>query len=109
MVCSVAGAPTLTTAIILPVMIYAGLTDLYWSLFILAVYLVVCGVPFFLIAIGLGEFLYRASLRMRNALLVADAFLLIGLGVLLILDPQTVANTLSAPANLLLEPFRWLP
>lgn len=108
MVCSVAGAPTLTTAIILPVMIYAGLTDLYWSLIILAVYLAVCAVPFFLIAIGLGEFLYTASLRLRNTLLVANSFLLIGLGLLLMLDPQRVADTLSAPARLVLEPFRWL-
>jgi len=108
MVCSVAGAPTLTTAIILPVMIYAGLTDLYWSLIILAVYLAVCAVPFFLIAIGLGEFLYTASLRLRNTLLVANSFLLIGLGLLLMLDPQRVADALSAPAQLLLEPFGWL-
>lgn len=108
MVCSVAGAPTLTTAIILPVMIYAGLSDLYWSLLILAVYLAVCAVPFFLIAIGLGEFLYTASLRLRNSLLVANSFVLVGLGLLLMLDPQRVADTLSAPARLLLEPFRWL-
>ena len=108
MVCSVAGAPTLSTAIILPVMIYAGLSDLYWSLLILAVYLAICAVPFFLIAIGLGEFLYTASLRLRHGLLVGNSFLLIGLGVLLIGDPQALADALSAPARLLLEPFRWV-
>jgi hypothetical protein len=108
MVCSVAGAPTLTTAIILPMMIYAGLTDFYWSLMILAVFLLVCAFPFFLIAIGLGEFLSTASLRFRNGLLVVNSFLLIGLGLLLLFDPQRVVNILSTPAELLVKPFRWL-
>jgi len=108
MVCSVAGAPTLSTAIILPVMIYAGLNDLSWSFLVLLVYLLVCALPFFLITVGLGEFLLTASLRFRHRLLVANAFLLIGLGLLLVFSPQAMADTLSAPARLLLTPFRWL-
>lgn len=109
MVCSVAGAPTLATAIVLPLMIYAGLGDLYWSILVLLVYLVVCAVPFFLIAIGLGEALLTMSLKMRGRLLIANAFLLVGLGVMLILSPQAVADTLSTPARLLLAPLSWLP
>lgn len=108
MVCSVAGAPTLSTAIILPVMIYAGLSDLSWAFLVLLIYLLISAVPFFLIAVGLGEFLLTASLRLRHILLVANGFLLVGLGLLLILSPQAVADTLSAPARFLLAPFRWL-
>jgi cytochrome c biogenesis protein CcdA len=108
MVCSVAGAPTLSTAIILPVMVYAGLTDLSWSFFVLLIYLLVSAVPFFFIAVGLGEFLLTASLRFRHALMIANGLLLIGLGLLLILSPQAVADTLSAPARILLKPFTWL-
>jgi cytochrome c biogenesis protein CcdA len=108
MVCSVAGAPTLTTAIILPVMIYAGLNDIYWSLLILLVYLVITSIPFLLIAIGLGEFLLGLSMTLRKRLLVANAFVLIGLGAMLILSPQAVAGVLSAPARLLVEPLSWI-
>jgi cytochrome c biogenesis protein CcdA len=105
MVCSVAGAPTLTTAIIFPVMIYAGLDDIYWSLLILLVYLVVTAVPFFLIAMGLGEFLLGLSMKWRKKLVIANAFVLIGLGAMLLLSPETVAGVLSAPARLVIEPL----
>jgi cytochrome c biogenesis protein CcdA len=105
MVCSVAGAPTLTTAIIFPVMIFAGLNDIYWSLLILLAYLVVTAIPFFFIAIGLGEFLYNLSVTLRNRLLVANAFVLIGLGAMLIVSPEDVAGVLSIPARLILEPL----
>ncbi len=108
MVCSVAGAPTLTTAIILPVMIYAGLNDIYWSLLILLVYLVITSVPFFLIAMGLGEFLLSLSLAWRKKLLVVNAFVLIGLGAMLILSPEAVAGVLSIPARSFVEPLSWL-
>lgn len=108
MVCSVAGAPTLTTAIILPVMIYAGLNDVYWSLLILLIYLLVTALPFFLIAIGLGEFLLNLSITMRKKLLVANAWLLIGLGAMLILSPETVAGVLSLPARMIIEPLTYL-
>jgi cytochrome c biogenesis protein CcdA len=105
MVCSVAGAPTLTTAIIFPVMIFAGLNNIYWSLAILLAYLIVTAVPFFFIAIGLGEFLFSLSVRLRNRLLVANAFVLIALGAMLIISPEGVANVLSYPARLVLEPL----
>jgi cytochrome c biogenesis protein CcdA len=108
MVCSVAGAPTLTTAIIFPVMIFAGLDNVYWSLLILLVYLVVTAIPFFLIAIGLGEFLLSLSMILRRRLLVANAFLLIGLGAMLVLSPEAVAGVLSAPARLIIEPLSFL-
>ena len=108
LVCSVAGAPTLSTAILLPVMVYAGLSDLYWSIIILVVYLAVCSVPFFLISVGLGEFLMNASVKMRKTLLTGNAFLLMALGVMLLLDPQRVADYLAAPADVLLSPFTWI-
>ncbi len=108
MVCSVAGAPTLTTAIIFPVMIYAGLNDIYWSLAILLVYLVVTAIPFFLIAVGLGEFLLSLSLAWRRKLLFANALVLMGLGAMLLVSPEAVAGVLSAPARLIIEPMSWL-
>lgn len=108
MVCSVAGAPTLSTAIILPVMVYAGVNDFYGSLLILAVYLMVSAVPFFLIAVGLGEALLTASVRWRRRLLVANGLLLVFLGLLLVFSQQRVADVLSAPARSLLAPFVWL-
>ncbi len=108
MVCSVAGAPTLTTAIIFPVMIYAGLNDIYWSLLILLAYLIITAVPFLLIAMGLGEALLNISMRFRHRLLIANAFLLIGLGAMLLLSPESVADVLSVPARLIVEPMSWL-
>lgn len=108
MVCSVAGAPTLSTAIILPVMVYAGINDFYGSLLILAVYLVVSALPFFLIALGLGEFLLTASVLWRRRLLVANGLLLVPLGLLLVFSQQRVADVLSAPAHTLITPFLWL-
>ncbi len=108
MVCSVAGAPTLTTAIIFPVMIFAGLNDIYWSLYILIAYLVVTAIPFFFIAVGLGEFLYKLSALHRNRLLVVNAFVLIGLGAMLVISPEGVAGILSLPARLILEPLSYL-
>jgi cytochrome c biogenesis protein CcdA len=108
MVCSVAGAPTLTTAIIFPVMIYAGLNDIYWSLLILFVYLLVTAIPFLLIGVGLGEFLMNLSLAWRQKLLVANAFVLVALGAMLLLSPEAVAGVLSAPARLLIGSFSWL-
>ncbi len=108
MVCSVAGAPTLTTAIIFPVMIYAGLNDIYWSLIILLAYLIVAAIPFLLIASGLGEALLNISIRLRHRLLVANAILLVGLGTMLLVSPEEVANVLSIPARLIIEPMSWL-
>lgn len=108
MVCSVAGAPTLTTAIILPVMIFAGLDNLWWSLLILLIYLIITAFPFFLIAVGLGEFLLSISYTMRKKLLVGNAFVLISLGLMLILSPETVASVLSAPARWIIEPLSYL-
>lgn len=108
MVCSVAGAPTLTTAIILPVVIFAGLNDIYWSLLILLIYLVITALPFFLISVGLGEFLMNLSMKWRHKLLVGNGFLLLGLGLMLILSPEAVAGVLSAPARLIIEPMSFL-
>ncbi len=108
MVCSVAGAPTLTTAIILPVMIFAGLDNIYWSLSILLVYLIVTALPFFLIAVGLGEFLLSLSIAWRKRLMIGNAFVLIGLGAMLLLSPETVAGVLSLPARLIIEPLSFL-
>lgn len=108
MVCSVAGAPTLSTAILLPLLVYAGLSHPFWAFLILLVYLVVCAVPFFFVAVGWGEFLFTASLRLRRALLTASALLLVALGLLLVFSPATVAGTVSAPARLILAPLRWL-
>jgi hypothetical protein len=105
MVCSVAGAPTLTTAIILPVVIFVGLNDLYWSLLILLVYLLITALPFFLISVGLGEYLLNLSLAWRHKLLVANGFVLLALGIMLIFSPEGVAGVLSAPARLILEPL----
>lgn len=105
MVCSVAGAPTLSTAIILPVMVYAGLTDIYFALILLTVYLIVVAVPFFLIAVGLGEALLNASIQWRNRLLIGNGFLLLSLGLLLFVSPTTVAGAVSTPARMVVRPF----
>ncbi|MBI4311468.1 MAG: hypothetical protein HY681_06770 [Chloroflexi bacterium] len=108
MVCSVAGAPTLTTAILLPLLVYAGLSSPAWAIVVIAVYLLVCAVPFFFVAVGWGEFLMNASMRLRNALLVASALLLVAMGILLVFSPETVANAISTPARLVLKPLQWL-
>jgi hypothetical protein len=89
-------------------MIYAGLNDMYWSLIILLAYLIVTAVPFLLIATGLGEALLNISLRLRHQLLIANAILLIGLGTMLLVSPEGVANVLSVPARLIVEPMSWL-
>ena len=89
-------------------MIYAGLNDIYWSLIILLAYLIVTAVPFLLIATGLGEALLNISLRLRHQLLIANAILLIGLGTMLLVSPEGVANVLSVPARLIVEPMSWL-
>jgi hypothetical protein len=108
MVCSVAGAPTLTTAIILPVLIFAGLNDIYWSLLILLIYLVITALPFFLISVGLGEYLLSLSFSMRKKLMIGNAFVLFGLGVMLIVSPEAMAGILSAPARMIIEPLSYL-
>lgn len=108
MVCSVAGAPTLTTAIILPVVIFAGLNDIYWSLLILFIYLVITALPFYLISVGLGEFLMKLSMAWRHKLLIANGFVLVALGAMLILSPEAVASVLSAPARLIIEPLSFI-
>lgn len=105
MVCSVAGAPTLSTAIILPVMVYAGLTNIYWAMLILLAYLIVVALPFFLIAVGLGEWLLNVSIRWRRRLLVANGFLLITLGLVLFVSPTWLAGVLSTPARVVVRPF----
>ena len=86
----------------------ASTTMPYWSMAILGVYLLLCSIPFFLISMGLGELLMSASLRMRKALLTANAALLIGLGLLLVVDTQRVADYLAAPADIVLVPFKWM-
>ncbi|MBI4494925.1 MAG: hypothetical protein HY690_19295 [Chloroflexi bacterium] len=108
MVCSVAGAPTLSSAILLPLLVYAGLSSPFWAFLILLVYLLACAVPFFFVALGLGEFLSTASERVRGGLLVANACLLVGLGLLLLFSPGAVADAVAAPAHLMLSPLRWL-
>lgn len=108
MVCSVAGAPTLSTAILLPLLVSAGLSSPLWALLLLLVYLLLCAVPFALVAVGLGEFLLAASARWRGALLVANALVLMGLGGLLLVSSSSVADAVAAPARVLLAPLRWL-
>lgn len=108
MVCSVAGAPTLTTAIILPVVIFAGLDNVYWALGILLIYLLVTALPFFLISVGLGEFLLSLSLKIRKKLLIGNAFVLIALGAMLIISPEAMAGILSFPARLIIQPLSYL-
>ncbi|MDP6584246.1 MAG: hypothetical protein QF535_06295, partial [Anaerolineales bacterium] len=71
-------------------------------------YLIVTAVPFLLIATGLGEALLNISLRLRHQLLIANAILLIGLGTMLLVSPEGVANVLSVPARLIVEPMSWL-
>jgi hypothetical protein len=68
----------------------------------------VTAIPFFLIAVGLGEFLLGLSMAWRKKLLVANAFVLIGLGAMLLISPEAVAGILSAPARLIIEPLSWL-
>ncbi|HJO91444.1 MAG TPA: hypothetical protein QF606_07225 [Anaerolineales bacterium] len=84
------------------------MNDIYWSLIILLAYLIVTAVPFLLIATGLGEALLNISLRLRHQLLIANAILLIGLGTMLLVSPEGVANVLSVPARLIVEPMSWL-
>jgi hypothetical protein len=108
MLCSVAGAPTLATSIILPVMVYAGLTSLSWTFLIMALFLVVSAVPFLLIATGIGELVYSISARWRSKLLVANGLILMALGALMIFNGDNVANVISAPAELVLDAWKWV-
>jgi cytochrome c biogenesis protein CcdA len=108
MVCSVAGAPTLSTAILLPLLVYAGLSHPLWAVGLLAVYLLVCAVPFFFVAVGWGEFLVTASMRWRTGILIASGVVLVALGLLLVVSPAAVAGMISAPARFALVPFRLL-
>jgi hypothetical protein len=108
MLCSVAGAPTLATSVILPVMIYAGMYNLAWSFAIMAVFLVISAVPFFFIATGMGEIIYLISTRWRRRLLLANAVLLLMLGTIMTFNSDEVANVISAPAELILDSWKWL-
>ena len=108
MVCSVAGAPTLSSAMLLPLLVYAGLSEPIWAFLILSAYLVVSAIPFFFVAVGLGEFMLTASARMQGALTTVSAVMLIGLGALLVVSPAAVAGLVSSPARLMLLPLRWL-
>jgi cytochrome c biogenesis protein CcdA len=108
MVCSVSGAPTLSTTMLLPLLVYAGLSSPLWIFGILLAYLLVCAVPFFLVTLGWGEALASASLRLRGNLLAANALVVIGLGIVLVLSPSAVAGAVSAPVRLLLVPLGWL-
>ncbi|MBI4201620.1 MAG: hypothetical protein HY532_00705 [Chloroflexi bacterium] len=108
MVCSVAGAPTLTTAILLPLLVYAGLSHPVWAFLVLLVYLLVCAVPFLLVAVGWGEFLFTVSYRLRNTMLVASAVVLVTLGVLLLVSPSTLASAVATPVRMGLKPLQWL-
>ncbi len=108
MVCSVAGAPTLSTAMLLPLLVYAGLSEPIWAFLILSAYLVVSAIPFFFVAVGLGEFMLTASARMQGVLTTVSAVMLIGLGALLVVSPAAVAGLVASPARLMLLPLRWL-
>lgn len=102
-VCSVAGAPTLNAAVILPLMVFAGMTEFYWSLLLLGIYLLVFAVPFFLIAVGLGEALLKASLRLRRTMMLANGWLLVGLGLLLLVSQERTAEFVAIPAATLIH------
>lgn len=108
MVCSVSGAPTLTTATLLPLLVYAGLSSPAWAFAILLAYLLVCAVPFVLVASGWGESLMGLSLRWRGGLLAANATLLIALGLVLVFSPGAVAGAVSSPVRIALQPLGWL-
>ncbi|MEZ4270741.1 MAG: hypothetical protein R3C68_04710 [Myxococcota bacterium] len=108
MLCSVAGAPTLTTSIVLPVMIYAGMANLAWTFAIMAVFLVISAVPFFFIATGMGEIIYSLSTRWRRKLVFVNATLLLMLGAIMTFNSDGVANVISAPADLILGAWQWL-
>jgi hypothetical protein len=108
MLCSVAGAPTLAMSIVVPVMIYAGMGSLTWAFIILAVFLLISAVPFFLIATGLGEIIYSISTRWRGRLLFVNSILLMTLGTVMIINGDNVANVISAPAELVLDGWRWI-
>lgn len=96
LVCSTAGAPTLSTSIVLPLMVYAGLTGIEWSFLILVIYLIAVSVPFILVTVGLGEFLITHAHKAINKVLIIDGFLLVVVGILLLLGPSTVLDALSS-------------
>jgi cytochrome c biogenesis protein CcdA len=100
-VCSTAGAPTLSMSLVLPLMVYAGLGNLYWSFMIVLAYLIAASIPFLLLALGLGELLLKHAAKMANRLLVLDAFLLVGLGVILLFSPGVILNALFGVIYLL--------
>jgi hypothetical protein len=101
LVCSTAGAPTLSTSIVLPLMVYAGLSGLEWSFLILLAYLVAVSIPFLLVTVGLGELLLTRAYRLVGRVLVVNGFLLTGVGVLLVAGPNTVIEVLLALVRLL--------
>ena len=108
MVCSVAGAPTLSTATLLPLLVYAGLSSPWWAFLIIIVFLAICALPFVLFSVGLGEALAGVSDRFRNALLIGNALLLITFGLVLVVSPSTLADAVSAPVRIMLLPLTWL-
>jgi cytochrome c biogenesis protein CcdA len=95
LVCSTAGAPTLATSIVLPLLVYAGLNKLEWSFLILFTYLVAVSLPFFLITVGLGELLLTKAYKITNHILIINGFLLVGVGMLLLAGPNFILNTIS--------------
>lgn len=101
LVCSTAGAPTLSTSLVLPLMVYAGLSDLYWSLIIILVFLIAASLPFLLIMTGLGELFLTKAYRMADRLLVVNSLLLLIVGIILVLSPTTIINLFLALIRLL--------
>lgn len=108
LLCSVAGAPTLTTSIVLPVMVYAGMTSISWAFLIMLLFLVISAVPFFFVAMGIGELLYSVSTRWRARLMLANSLLLITLGGIMIFEGEMVADIISLPADAVLSTWRWV-
>ena len=95
LVCSTAGAPTLSLSVVLPLMIYAGLSGLQWSFLIILIYLISVSIPFLLLTIGLGELILSKISQILNPILIINAFLLIGLGILLLGGLEFIFNLLS--------------
>ena len=64
--------------------------------------------PFILIATGIGELVYSISTRWRSKLLVANGLILMTLGTLMIFNSDHIANVISAPAELVLDAWKWV-
>jgi hypothetical protein len=56
----------------------------------------------------MGEIVYSLSTRWRRKLLFANAVLLLMLGTIMTFNSDEVANVISAPAELILDSWKWL-